>query len=65
MGTRIGDTLGNNATTIAVFTASGYNSLEMAYQAGDDFKVGGFGAAVQNKDPVHFESADPNRGRGR
>ena len=27
----------------------------MAYQAGDEFKFGGFGAAVQNKDPVLFD----------
>jgi large repetitive protein len=42
-------------TTLAVFTASGYNSLEYTYVSGDEFKIGGFGTAVPSNDPVSFQ----------
>jgi hypothetical protein len=47
---------GNNTgtTTIATFTANGYNSLEYTWVAGDTFKIGDFGAAIQSTDPVNF-----------
>src|SRR4029077_3945222 len=41
-------------TTIATFTADGYNSLEYTWVAGDPFKIGNFGAAAQSSDPVDF-----------
>jgi hypothetical protein len=41
-------------THIATYTATGYNSLTFAYEAGDTFKVGDFGAAVQSTDPKSF-----------
>ena len=41
-------------TSIATFTANGYNSLEYTWVAGDTFKIGNFGAAVQSTDPVDF-----------
>ena len=43
-----------NTTSIATFTANGYNSLEYTWVAGDTFKIGDFGAAVQSTDPVNF-----------
>ena len=47
---------GNNTgtTSIAIFTANGYNSVEYTWVAGDTFKIGDFGAAVQSTDPVDF-----------
>jgi hypothetical protein len=33
-------------TQIATFTSSGYNSLEYHWEAGQDFKIGGFGASA-------------------
>ncbi|HEX8028051.1 MAG TPA: VCBS domain-containing protein, partial [Vicinamibacterales bacterium] len=47
---------GGNATgtTIAVFTANGYNSVEYTWQAGDTFQIGDFGATTLTKDPVIF-----------
>ena len=50
----VGDSDANPGTNIAVFTATGYNALQYDYQAGATFKVGGFGAALQSTDPVHF-----------
>ena len=47
-----GDNTG--ATTIAIFTANGYNSVEYTWVAGATFKIGDFGAAVQSSDPVNF-----------
>jgi Ca2+-binding RTX toxin-like protein len=58
-----GDSGGNPTvtTTVAVYTGSGYNSVE--YSVGDfdgngtpegSFKIGGFGTAVQSSDPVSF-----------
>ena len=41
-------------TSIATFTANGYNSLEYTWVSGDTFKIGNFGAAVQSSDPVPF-----------
>ncbi|TIV02988.1 MAG: type I secretion C-terminal target domain-containing protein, partial [Mesorhizobium sp.] len=41
-------------TEIAVSTATGFNSIEYHYQAGDTFKIGEFGTAVQSTDPVNF-----------
>ena len=41
-------------TTIATFTANGYNSLEYTWVAGDTFKIGNFGAAKQSTAPVDF-----------
>ena len=43
-----------DTTSIATFTANGYNSLEYTWVAGDTFKIGNFGAAVQSTDPVDF-----------
>ena len=47
-----GDNTG--ATTIAIFTANGYNSVEYTWVAGATFKIGDFGAAKQSSDPVNF-----------
>ena len=41
-------------TSIATFTANGYNSLEYTWVAGDTFKIGNFGAAKQSTAPVDF-----------
>src|SRR4029077_5887348 len=41
-------------TSIATFTADGYNSLEYTWVAGDAFKIGNFGAAALSTDPVDF-----------
>jgi len=41
-------------TTIAVFTANGYNSVEYAWQSGDTFQIGGFGATTITNLPVSF-----------
>ena len=47
---------GNNTgtTTIAIFTADGYNSVEYTWVSGDTFKIGNFGAAVPSTDPINF-----------
>ena len=50
----VGDSDANPGTSIAVFTANGYNALQYDYQAGATFKVGGFGAAGTTTDPVNF-----------
>ena len=41
-------------TSIAIFTANGYNSLEYTWVAGDTFRVGNFGAAAQSTAPISF-----------
>ena len=41
--------------TIATYTADGYHSLELLNQAGDDFAITGFGAAVQTTAPVSLD----------
>ena len=41
-------------TSIATFTANGYNSLEYTWVAGDTFKIGNFGAAKLSTAPVDF-----------
>jgi len=41
-------------TEIAAYTASGYNSLEVAYQSGSDFSLGTFGTSAVTTDPVDF-----------
>ena len=41
-------------TSIATFTANGYNSLEYTWVSGDTFKIGNFGAAKLSTDPVDF-----------
>ena len=41
-------------TSIATFTANGYNSLEYTWVAGDTFKIGNFGVANQSTAPVDF-----------
>ena len=41
-------------TSIATFTANGYNSLEYTWVAGDTFKIGNFGATALSSDPVDF-----------
>ena len=41
-------------TVIAVFTATGYNSIEYAYQSGDTFQIGDFGATTLTNNPVNF-----------
>ena len=41
-------------TSVAIFTANGYNSLEYTWVAGDTFKIGNFGAAKQSTAPVDF-----------
>jgi Ca2+-binding RTX toxin-like protein len=43
------------ATTIATFTANGYNSVEYTYVSGDEFNIGNFGAATPSTNPVNFE----------
>ena len=47
-----------NSTTIAIFTADGYNSVEYTWvndpTYNDTFKIGNFGAAVPSTDPVNF-----------
>jgi hypothetical protein len=45
---------GAEATTIAAYTADGYNSLEFTYDGGETFKIGNFGASIQSSDPVNF-----------
>ncbi|WP_439374592.1 DUF5801 repeats-in-toxin domain-containing protein [Bradyrhizobium sp. DASA03120] len=47
---------GNNTgtTTVAVFTSTGYNSVEYTYVADQTFKIGNFGAAAQSTDPVNL-----------
>ncbi|WP_189363029.1 DUF5801 repeats-in-toxin domain-containing protein, partial [Mesorhizobium sp. M4A.F.Ca.ET.022.05.2.1] len=42
-------------TSIASYTATGYNSLEIAYESGDTFKLGDFGAAAATNSPVSFD----------
>ena len=41
-------------TSIATFTANGYNSLEYTWVSGDTFKIGNFGAAKLSTAPVDF-----------
>ncbi|MEY4270017.1 MAG: hypothetical protein RLZZ58_1233, partial [Pseudomonadota bacterium] len=41
-------------TQIAVYTTTGYGSLEFAHAGGSDFKLGDFGVVVQNTQPVNF-----------
>jgi large repetitive protein len=41
-------------TVIAVFTATGYNSVEYTYQSGDTFQIGDFGATTLTNNPVTF-----------
>ena len=41
-------------TVIAVFTASGYNSVEYSWQAGDTFQIGDFGATTLTNAPKAF-----------
>ena len=43
-----------DGTVIAVYTSTGYNSVEYAYQSGDTFQIGDFGATVRSYDPVSF-----------
>ena len=43
----VGGTL-SNFTQVGIFTADGYNSLEINYVANDEFKVGGFGTTSVN-----------------
>jgi Ca2+-binding RTX toxin-like protein len=42
-------------TEIAVYTDTGFNSVEYSYVNGDTFKIGDFGASVQSTDPVNFD----------
>ncbi|WP_210242356.1 DUF5801 repeats-in-toxin domain-containing protein, partial [Mesorhizobium sp. B2-3-14] len=42
-------------TSIATYTANGYNSLEIGYESGDTFKLGDFGAAASTNSPVSFD----------
>jgi Ca2+-binding RTX toxin-like protein len=39
-------------TTIASFTSTGYNELEIAYKADDNFQIGGFGTSAVTPGPV-------------
>ncbi len=41
-------------TTIAVHTATGYNSIEYTNVGGENFKIGQFGAAVTTTNPVNL-----------
>ena len=42
-----------NTTTIAVFTADGFNSVEFYWEGGNEFKIGDFGAVVIDPgDPI-------------
>ena len=41
-------------TSIATFTANGYNSLEYTWVSGDTFKIGNFGASKLSTAPVDF-----------
>jgi hypothetical protein len=42
-------------TQVALFTADGYNSMEITYVSGSDFRIGDFGAsAITTTDPVPF-----------
>ncbi|ESY99019.1 hypothetical protein X738_12705 [Mesorhizobium sp. LNHC209A00] len=41
-------------TSIATYTANGYNSLQIGYESGDTFKLGDFGAAASTNSPVSF-----------
>ena len=41
-------------TSIATFTANGYNSLEYTWVSGDTFKIGNFGASKISTAPVDF-----------
>jgi VCBS repeat-containing protein len=43
-----------NGSNIAVYTASGYNSVAYTYVSGDTFQVGDFGAAVSVPQPLSF-----------
>ncbi|MAS12744.1 MAG: hypothetical protein CMH69_05530, partial [Nitratireductor sp.] len=43
-----------NNTSIATYTADGYNSLEAHWSGGQPFKVGNFGTSVVSTDPVDF-----------
>ena len=56
-GINVGGVFGDstNTTSIAVFTANSYNSLEYTYVSGDPFKIGNFGASVPSTDPVNFD----------
>ncbi|RUU81968.1 Ig-like domain-containing protein, partial [Mesorhizobium sp. M7A.F.Ca.MR.362.00.0.0] len=42
-------------TSIATYTANGYNSLEIGFESGDTFKLGDFGAAASTNSPVSFD----------
>jgi T1SS-143 domain-containing protein len=44
----------NPHTTIAVFTADGYNSMEVFWEGGETFKFAGFGAVLTDEAPVDF-----------
>ncbi|MBB3990569.1 DUF5801 repeats-in-toxin domain-containing protein [Croceicoccus naphthovorans] len=53
----IGGANGNSGppeTTVAIFTADGYNSMEVDYVSGQTIKFSGFGAATESQDPVDF-----------
>ena len=41
-------------TSVATFTADGYNSLEYTWVSGETFKIGNFGAAKLSTAPVDF-----------
>jgi len=49
----VGEILQN--TSIATYTANGYNSLQIGYESGDTFKLGDFGAAASTNSPVSFD----------
>ncbi len=42
------------STTIGLFTATGYNSVEYSYVSDASFQIGNFGAAVPTTSPVNF-----------
>ena len=45
-----------NSTQVAIFSAApGYNAVEYTWVAGDEFKLGNFGAAVPSTNPVNFD----------
>ena len=55
--TNIGGANGNSGppeTTVSIFTATGFNSLEVEHVSGPDIKFSGFGATTQSSDPVNF-----------
>ncbi|GAA4024044.1 hypothetical protein GCM10022280_26080 [Sphingomonas swuensis] len=55
--TNISGASGNSGppeTSVAIFTASGYTSLEVEFVSGSDIKFSGFGAAVPSTAPVQF-----------